>query len=56
LGIRELSSPFQTELAIDTNIAVADTHTMVKDIRQNMLASQESASRQSHSVGVICYP
>ena len=53
LVIRGLSVSFQTELAISTHVAVADTQAMVADIRRNVLAGQEGASGQNCSVGVI---
>jgi hypothetical protein len=55
--------PFQTELAIDTNMTVTDTktvvtdtNTMVADIHRNLLTEREGASGQDRSVGTICYP
>ena len=56
-------APFQTELAIDTNMAVADTHvvvtdtqTMVADIHRSVLMGQEGTSGKNNTVGVTCYP
>ena len=40
LEVRELSIPFQTELAIDTNIRVADTQTMVANTQTAVTNSQ----------------
>ena len=58
LGIPKLHTPFQTELAIDTNmvvsdtqVAVADIQTVVADIHRNVLAGQEGTSGQNNSVG-----
>ena len=48
-----LTIPFQTELAINTNIVVTDTHVMVTDIHRNVLAGQGDASGQNHSVRVL---
>jgi hypothetical protein len=52
------AAPFQTELAIDTNITVTDTktvvtdtNTMVADLHRNLLAEREGAS-----VGTTFYP
>jgi hypothetical protein len=57
------AAPFQTELAIDTNITVTDTktvvtdtNTMVADLHRNLLAEWEGVSGQNRSVGTICYP
>jgi hypothetical protein len=64
-----LEAPLQTELAIDTNIVVVDTHglvadahmavtnteTMVADMHRNMFTGQKDASDQNDSVGAICY-
>jgi hypothetical protein len=50
------AAPFQTELAIDTNITVTDTNTMVADLHRNLLTEREGASGQNRSVGTICYP
>jgi hypothetical protein len=47
---------FQTELAIDTNMAVSNTQAMVADIHQNMLTEREGASGKNRSVGKTCYP
>ena len=66
----ELTSPFQTELAIDTNIVVpntrlavadahavvSDTHTMVADIHRSVSTGQEGSSSTKHSVGTIYHP
>jgi hypothetical protein len=52
----ENSAPYQTELAIDTNIAVTDTQAMVVDMHRNMLTDRESASGKHLSVGTIFYP
>jgi hypothetical protein len=43
-----LTATFQTELAIDTNM-------MVADIYRNILTEQEGSSRQKHSVGTTFY-
>ena len=57
LGICELSTtPFQTELAINTHMVVAGTHTMVADMYRNSLTGQGGTSGQTSSVGVTCYP
>ena len=62
--------PFQTELAIDTNMAVADTHvvvadtqvvvtdthTMVADIHRSVLTAQEGTSGKNNSVSATCHP
>jgi hypothetical protein len=50
------AAPVQTELAIDTNMTVADTNTMVADIHQNLLTERGGASGQNRSVSTICYP
>jgi hypothetical protein len=50
------ATPFQTELAIDTNMTVTDTKTMVEDMHRNMLTEREGASSQKRSVGTTCYP
>ena len=44
---------FQTELAINTNIVVTDTHAMVADIHRNVLVGQEDSSDKNNSVGAI---
>jgi hypothetical protein len=49
-------APFQTELAIDTNMTVTDTNIMVADIHRNMLTEREGASGQTCSVGTTFYP
>jgi hypothetical protein len=58
-----LAAPFQTELAIDTNMTVTDTktmvtntETMVADMHRNMLTERECASGKNHSVGATFYP
>jgi hypothetical protein len=57
VGIRELSwPPLQAELAMDTNMVVTDTQTMVADMHRNMLTGQEGSSARNHSVGTTCYP
>jgi hypothetical protein len=55
-----LGSPFQTQLAIDTHMAVgdtqrgvADTQTMVADIHRRVLTGQEPTSGQNKSVGQL---
>jgi hypothetical protein len=57
------ATPFQTELAIDTNMTVTDTktmvtntETMVADMHRNMLTEREGASGKNHSVGATFYP
>ena len=40
----------------DTHAVVSDAHTMIADIHRNVLAGQEGASDQNHSVGATCYP
>jgi hypothetical protein len=57
------AAPFQTELAIDTNMTVTDTKTVVTDTNtmvagmyRNMVTEREGTSGQNHSVGTICYP
>ena len=39
-GIRALSTPFQTQLTIDTHLAVADTQTMVTDTQTKVTDTQ----------------
>jgi hypothetical protein len=65
-----LAAPFQTELAIDTNMTVTDTKTVVTDTKtvvtdtntmvagmyRNMVTEREGASGKKHSVGTIYYP
>jgi hypothetical protein len=54
-----LSAPFQTELAIDTNMTVTDTKTIVTDTQtmiRNMLTEREGDSGKNHSVGTTFYP
>jgi hypothetical protein len=51
-----LAAPFQTELAIDTNMTVTDTNTMVAGMYRNMVTEREGASGRNHSVGTIYYP
>jgi hypothetical protein len=54
---------FQTEVAIDTNILVAGTHSTAEETRMiaadtNMMVRhlyQNSTSSQNHSVGATCY-
>jgi hypothetical protein len=48
-----LASPFQTQLAIDTHMAVGDTQAMVVDIHRKVLAGQEGTSGKNHLVGAI---
>ena len=58
-----LVASFQTELALDTNMAVGDTravvgdtHTMVADIHRSVFKGQEVTSNNKNLVGVTCYP
>jgi hypothetical protein len=51
-----LAASFQTELAIDTNMTVTDTNTMVADIHRNLLTERDGASGRNREVGTICYP
>ena len=67
LDIRGLADPFQTELAINTHVVVADTktvvtdtqtvvvdtQTMVADIHRNVLAGSEGSSNQNNLVGTV---
>jgi hypothetical protein len=55
--IANLAFPFQTQLAIDTHIAVGDTQTivtdtqtMVADIHRKVLTSHEGTPDQNNSV------
>jgi len=41
----------QTELAINTHITVADTHTLVSDIHRNVIKNQEGNNSQHQAVG-----
>jgi hypothetical protein len=64
------AAPFQTELAIDTNMTVTDTKTivtdtktmmtetktMVADMHRTMLTEREGVSGGIHSVGTTFYP
>jgi hypothetical protein len=61
-----LTAPFQTELAIDTNMTVTDTKTIAIDTKtvvtdtqtmlRNMLTEREGDSGKNHSVGSTFYP
>lgn len=51
LRVRQLRGHFQTELAIDTHLVVADTRLMVADMHRNMLTGQEGVSIKNHTVG-----
>jgi hypothetical protein len=65
-----LPAPFQTELAIDTNmvvtdtnlvvtdthVVVTDTHTLVADIHRSVLTGHEGASGHNDSVGATFHP
>jgi hypothetical protein len=54
-----LAAPFQTELAIDTNMTVTDTKTIVTDTKtmiRSMLTEREGSSGKNHSVGTTFYP
>ena len=44
LGNRKLSDTFQAELAIDTNIRVADTQTVVTDTRMTVANTQTAVT------------
>ena len=53
---------FQTQLVLDTHMAVADTktvavdtQTMVADIHRKVLMEQEGTSCQNDSVGATCH-
>ena len=57
------ASPFQTELAIDTNTRVADAQTVitniekkVADIHQSVLTGQGGSSGKDRSVGATFHP
>ena len=57
-----LTVPFQTELAVNTHVAVSDVHHDVSGIRQDVSGilrdvskMQEEISGQSRSVGAIFY-
>ena len=45
LGTCELSSTFQTELAIDTNITVANTHMVVEDTHAVVADTQTAVTK-----------
>jgi hypothetical protein len=47
--------PFQTELAINTNLVVSDTHAMVSDLHRNVLTVQGGTDSQHCSVSVTSY-
>ena len=44
----------QTELALNTHVTVANTHTMVYDIYRTVVKIQEGAGDQNLSVGAAC--
>jgi hypothetical protein len=50
------AAPFQTELAVDTNMTVTDTNTMVAGMYRNMVTEREGASGKNNSVSPIRYP
>ena len=45
-----LTTPFQTELAIDTNVAATETDRKVTDMHQDVLAIKESVAGKHFSV------
>jgi hypothetical protein len=50
------AAPLQTELAVDTNLTVTDTNTMVAGMYRNMVTEREGASGKNNLVSPICYP
>jgi len=51
-----LNLHLQTELAINTHLTVANTHTIVSDIHRNMLKGEEGTSSKRQSVSVAFTP
>ena len=49
-----LTRHFQTELAINTHVAVSDTRTMVSDTHRTIVKGREGSDGKSLSVSDVC--